>query len=78
MNRVYLITYTDGHETEQVYFTVQNLSNKFEEEPTLKDTELAYTLYEEIEQILDMNLNETRHFFLDRAKTEPCLLSRTL
>lgn len=40
------------------------------------NTELNYTLYEEVDVLLDMKPNEVKHFYEDRAKEFPCLLKR--
>lgn len=59
-----------------VVFALQELLDNFKDRTDLKDTELHYTLGEELDTLLDMEEEESRFFYEDRAKEFKCILKR--
>lgn len=70
--RRYKITEIDGV---VAIFDLDEVFNQFKDSP-LKDTEISYTLQEEVDTLLDMKEREIIHSFQDRAKEFPCLIKR--
>ena len=70
--RRYKITGIDGV---VAIFNLDEVFDQFKDSP-LKDTEVSFTLQEEVDTLLDMKEREIIHFFEDRAKELPCLVKR--
>ena len=73
--RKYQIINVEGNQIEVIGFTVENMINSFEGS-IVCDSELAYTIADYIDDILDMERSEVQHFFMDRAREFPCLIQR--
>ena len=73
--RKYQIINVEGNQIEIIGFTVENMINNFEGS-IVCNTELAYTITDRIDDILDMERFEVKHFFMDRAREFPCLIQR--
>lgn len=74
-NRKYQIINVEVDHIEIIGFTVENMINNFKGN-AFHDTELAYTIVDYVDEILDMERFEVQHFFMDRAEEFPCLLQR--
>lgn len=74
-NRVYVIIGVIGDEPTRVVIQPHEIFNNFKG-TELYDTELHYTIVDEVDTILDLKVNETIHFYEDRAKEFPCILKR--
>lgn len=61
-----------------IIFKLSELLDNFKDRIDLQDTELHYTLEEELDTLLDMKKDEDVFFFEDRAKEIKCILKRTL
>ena len=70
--RSYKITGADGV---LVTFKLFEVFQDFKGHP-MQDTELAYTIQEDIDFLLDMKEREVKHYYEDRAKEFPCLIKR--
>lgn len=70
--REYKITGADGV---LVTFELFEVFQKFKGHP-MEDTELAYTIEDDIDFLLDMKEGEVKHYYEDRAKEFPCLIKR--
>lgn len=59
-----------------VEFFLDEVFNKFNDNISMEYTELAYTLQENVDTLLDLKENQVIHFYEDRDKEFPCLLKR--
>jgi hypothetical protein len=77
---MFLIVLLGERKDDKVYtfsFSLDTVFDKFNNNQELCDTELAYTLIDDIDFLLDLKEGETVQYFSDRAKEFPCLLKRT-
>lgn len=70
--RSYKITGADGV---LMTFKLFEVFQEFEGHP-MKESELAYTIQDDVDTLLDMEEGEVKHYFEDRAKEFPCLIKR--
>ena len=73
IDREYAVVLANG---EIVSIALVELLTGFPNNRLMRDTELHYTLYEQVDVLLEMKPNEVKHFYEDRAKEFPCLLKR--
>lgn len=71
-----IISFSNDNAAHTFEFTILEVIAGFRDKYELKDTELAYTLSDAADYLMDLELNETVHFYEDRAKEFPCLLKR--
>ena len=69
-----IILATSGNNV--VKFSLNDAFNKFRNVTDMEDTELAYTLEDDVDFLLDLKENQVVHYYEDRAKEFPCLLKR--